>query len=107
MGLAEVRVRVAVSREELGRSHDSWSRARREERTGTASPSCLGGVVRRSSNRSTCRELQTLTSNDINAYGTQTIREDMGPVRRDLQEAERRLCETVTSTSAAGGFVEG
>ena len=55
----------------------------------------------------TCRELQTLTSQMTQTHSERKrLREDMGPVRRDLQEAERRLCETVSTTNAAGGSAE-
>ena len=56
---------------------------------------------------STCRELQTLTSQLTQTHSERKrLREDMVPVRRALHEAERKLCETVTSTSAANGTVE-
>lgn len=56
---------------------------------------------------STCRELQTLTSQMTQTHTERKrLRDDMGPVRRELQEAERRLCETVTTTSAASGSAE-
>lgn len=55
----------------------------------------------------TCRELQTLTSQMTQTHSERKrLREYMGPVRRELQDAERRLCDTVTTMSAAGGSVE-
>ena len=55
----------------------------------------------------TCRELQTLTSQMTQTYSERKrLREEMGPVRRDLQNAERQLCETVPSNVASGPVEE-
>lgn len=54
-----------------------------------------------------CRELQTLTSQMTQTCSERKrLREDMGLVRRELQDAERRLCETVSTKNAGGGSVD-
>lgn len=51
----------------------------------------------------TCRELQTLTSQMTQTHhDRKRIREEMAPVRREMQAAEQKLCDTVVASQEVG-----